>query len=349
MVKYIFTEEDVNLEVLQDLTIAVIGYGNQGRAQALNMRDSGLNVIIGNQGDSYKKRAERDGFKVYSIDKAAQLCDILFLLIPDEIMKEIYENEIRSNLKEKGAIVFASGYNIAFNIIDFSRKHDVLMIAPRMIGAGVRARFLTKEGFYSFIHVENNASGQAQERLLELCKAIGTLVKGAIDISFKQETVLDLFNEQAFGPAFGRILLTSIYTLIDAGYPLEAVLIEMFMSEEMSYTYNKMANIGLVKQVNLHSHTSQYGAMSRGIKFRNLPLKDKMNDILHDIESGAFAKEWEKKSSKIKFKFLKFFATRIRINKLEQEARKNLNLEVHDIFEVEKPEIKNFFHNSQLL
>ena len=215
-------------------------------------------VIIGNRSDDYRKRAEKDGFKTYSIDEVVKLSDIVFLLIPDEIMKDVYSSFIKPNLKKGNAIVFASGYNIAFNIIDVSKEFDLLMIAPRMIGAGVRERFLTKEGFYSFVHVKNDSSGKASKRLLALCKAIGTLTKGAIDVTFKQEAVLDLFNEQGFGSVFGRVLLTSIFTLVDAGYPLEAVLIEMFMSEEMSYTYNKMANIGLVKQVNLHSHTSQY-------------------------------------------------------------------------------------------
>jgi len=339
MVEHIFSENDGNLDVLLNLTITIIGYGNQGRAQALNMRDSGLKVIIGNRKDQYRKRAKKDGFEVFSIEEATKLCDILFLLIPDEVMKEIYENHIKDNLKDKGAIVFASGYNIAFNIIKPPKKHDVLLIAPRMIGVGVRERFLTNEGFFSFIHVENDASSKAQEILLALCKAIGTLKKGAFDISFKQEAVLDLFNEQAFGPVFGRVLLTSIFTLVDAGYPPEAVLIEMFMSEEMSYIYEKMAQVGLVKQVDFHSQTSQYGAMSRGIKFRNLPIKKEMKKILENIESGNFAKEWEKKSSKIIFRFLKFFATKTRINKLEQKVRRNLKLKSIDYYEFEEPTI----------
>jgi ketol-acid reductoisomerase len=339
MVEYIFTEDDGNLDVLKDSTIAIIGYGNQGRAQALNLRDSGLKVIIGNREDHYKKRAKKDGFEVFSIEEATKLCDVLFLLIPDEVMKEIYELQIINNLKNEGAIVFASGYNIAFNIIKPSKNHDVLLIAPRMIGVGVRERFLTDKGFFSFIHVENNVSNKAQEILLALCKAIGTLKKGAIDISFKQEAVLDLFNEQAFGPVFGRVLLTSIFTLIDAGYPPEAVLVEMFMSEEMSYTYEKMAQVGLVKQVDFHSQTSQYGAMSRGVKFRNLPIKKDMKDILENIENGNFAKEWEKKTSKTIFKFLKFFATRTRINKLEQKVRKNLKFKSIDYYEFKEPTI----------
>ena len=339
MTNYIFTEEDGNLKNLEGLTIGIIGYGNQGKAQALNLRDSGLKVIIGNRGDEYTKRAKRDGFEVYSIDEATKIADIVFLLIPDEIMREIYENQIQPNLREKGSIVFASGYNIGFNLIKPSNNHDILLIAPRMIGAGVRERYLSKEGFFSFVHIENDASGKAKEILLALCKGIGTLTKGVIDISFKQEAVLDLFNEQGFGPAFGRVLLTSIYTLIDAGYPIEAVLVEMFMSEEMSYTYKKMAQIGLVKQVDFHSQTSQYGAMSRGIKFVNLPLKKTMKSILENIESGDFAKEWEQKASRLKFKFIKFFATKTKINRLEKEARKNLGLKSLDYHDVIEPKI----------
>ncbi|MCG3222799.1 MAG: NAD(P)-binding domain-containing protein, partial [Candidatus Heimdallarchaeota archaeon] len=279
MVENIFTEEDGDLVHLKGLTIGIIGYGNQGKAQALNLRDSGLNIIIGNRKDEYAKRAKEDGFKVFPIAEAVKLSDIIFLLIPDEIMKDTYENLIFSNLKDNGAIVFASGYNIGFDLINPASNHDILLLAPRMIGAGVRERFLSKEGFFSFIHVENNASGNANEILLALCKGIGTLKKGVIDITFKQEAVLDLFNEQGFGPAFGRVLLSSVYTLVDAGYPLEAVLVEMFMSEEMSYTYKKMAQIGLVKQVEFHSQTSQYGAMSRGIKYTKLPLKKIMRGI----------------------------------------------------------------------
>ena len=340
MSKNIFTEKDGDLHHLDGLIIGIIGYGNQGKAQALNLKDSGLKVIIGNREDRYSKRAKEDGFDVFPIAEAVKLSDIIFLLIPDEIMNEIYEKQIVSNLKEKGAIVFASGYNIGFNLITPSLNHDILLIAPRMIGAGVRERFLNKEGFFSFVHIKNDASGKAKDILLALCKAIGTLKKGVIDISFKQEAVLDLFNEQGFGPAFGRVLLNSIYTLVDAGYPLEAVLVEMFMSEEMSYTYKKMAQIGLVKQVDFHSKTSQYGAMSRGIKFVNLPLKKTMKEILENIENGDFAKEWEKKSSRLLFKFLKFFSTRTRINRLEQKARKNLGFKEMNFHDVIEPKLE---------
>lgn len=328
----IYHEKDSNLEVLKGKTIAIIGYGNQGRAQALNLRDSGLEVIIGNREDRYKEFAIKDGFSTYPIKKATKLADVVFILIPDEIMKEIFDTNIKDNLNLGSALVFASGYTIGFNLINPPENIDVLLLAPRMIGVGVRENYLNGQGFFSFISVEKNFTGKAFEILLALANGIGTLKKGAIQVTFKQEAELDLFNEQGFGPAFGRVLLTAIYTLIDAGYPPEAVLVELYMSNEMSYTYKKMAEIGLIKQVNYHSQTSQYGAMSRGIKYRNIPIKPIMQKVLQDIQSGSFTKEWEKPLTKIKFKVIKFFATKQRINKIEQKVRKNLALKLYDIY-----------------
>jgi len=206
-----------------------------------------------------------------------------------------------------------------------------------MIGVGVRENFLNNQGFFSFIAIEQDFIGNAIEILLALAKGIGTLKKGAIMLSFKQEAELDLFNEQAFGPAFGRILLTSIYTLIDAGYPPEAVLIEMYMSTEMAYTYKKMADVGLIKQVDFHSQTSQYGAMSRGIRFRKLPLQSIMKEILKEIQEGDFTKEWSKKVTKLKFKAIKFLATKQKINKIEKKVRNSLHLNLYDIYDEDFP------------
>jgi len=332
----VFREEDGNISILDGKTIAIVGYGNQGRAQALNLRDSGLNVIIGNIEDRYKKIALDDGFLVYSIQETTKKADIIFILIPDEIMNEVFEREIRLNIQANAVLVFASGYNIGFNLLKPPLNTDVLLIAPRMIGVGVRENFLAGEGFYSFLAIEQDTSGKAKNILLALAKGIGTLKKGAIMLSFKQEAELDLFNEQAFGPAFGRVLLTSIYTLIEAGYPPEAVLIEMFMSGEMAYTYKKMADVGLIKQVEFHSKTSQYGAMSRGIRYRKLPIKAKMMQILKEIQNGEFSREWGKKITKLKFKMIKYIATKQKINRIEKQVRKNLKLKIYDTYE-EKP------------
>jgi len=329
----IFNESDGNLSFISSKVISIIGYGNQGRAQAFNLRDSGLNVIIGNIEDKYKEVAKNDGFSVYYIKDAVSKSDISFILVPDELMDTIFKEEICPSLKPNSAIVFASGYNIGFNLLLPPDNVDVLLLAPRMIGVGVRENFLNNQGFFSFVAIEQDFTGNAREILLALAKGIGTLKKGAIMLSFKQEAELDLFNEQAFGPAFGRVLLSSIYTLIDAGYPPEAVLIEMYMSNEMSYTYKKMADIGLIKQVEFHSQTSQYGAMSKGIRFRKLPLKPMMKEI----QEGDFTKEWSKKLTKLKFKTIKFFATKQKINKIERQVRKNLNLNLYDIYDEDSP------------
>lgn len=333
----IFHDNDGNLEIIKDKTISIIGYGNQGRAQALNLRDNGLRIIIGNVEDKYKHIAQNDGFDVFSIEEAVKRSDIIFILVPDELMREIFEEKIKPYLKPKSLINFASGYNVGFGLLTLPNNIDVVMIAPRMIGVGVRENFLNEKGFFSYVAVEQDVSGEAKDILKALAKGIGTLKKGAIMMKMKDEAVLDLFNEQAFGPAFGRVLLSSIKVLIDAGYPPEAVLIEMYMSGEMSYTYKKMADVGLIKQVDFHSQTSQYGAMSRGIRFRKLPLVPKMKQILNEIQNGEFAEEWEKKITKLKFKIIKFFATNQKINKLEKQVRNNLNLKIYDIYEENPP------------
>jgi len=330
----IYHENDGNLIFLKDKVIGIIGYGNQGRSQALNMRDYGLKVIVGNRDDDYKKRAENDGFETHTISETVRRADYLFFLLPDEFMKDVYYKEILPNLKENQALIFASGYNIAFNLIKPPENVDILLIAPRMIGIGVRERFINKKGYFSFIGVHQNASGNAKEILLALAKGVGALSKAGIETTFKQEAVLDLFTEQGYGPGFGQILMNSIKTLVERGYPPEAVFVELIYSGEMSYTYEKMTEVGLINQMNFHSQTSQYGSMSRAIKFRKVSkdIKQLQKKVLDNIESGEFAKEWEGKWSKIKFKFLKFFRSKIPFAKLERKARKNLNLPEFDLF-----------------
>lgn len=332
--KNIYFSEDSDLTPLNGKIIAVLGYGNQGRAQALNLRDSKLNIIIGNREDADKTNAIQDGFAVYDISTSVMKADIIFILLPDEIIPKIFKELINPNLKQGAVINFASGYNIAFNLIKPPDFVDVIMIAPKMIGVGVRERFLKDEGFYSFVCVHQNSTGNAKKILLALAKAIGTLKKCAIELTMKQEAILDLYNEQAFGPAFGRVLLSSIEILIDKGLPPEAVLCEMYLSEEMAYTYRKMAQIGLVNQTQFHSNTSQYGAMSRGIRYFDFKrkLEHEFEKTYEEIESGKFAKEWQKKISKIKFRIIKFFAMKQNINQIEKKVRKNLRIKEYDVY-----------------
>ncbi|MFI5398384.1 MAG: ketol-acid reductoisomerase [Candidatus Binatia bacterium] len=300
----VYHDEDANLEVMRGRTIAILGYGNQGSAQARNLRDSGLDVIVGNIEDSYRQAAVADGFEVVSMAEAASRADALFLLTPDEVMPEVYERDVAPHLEPGDLLDFAHGYNIAFGLIVPPDFVDVVMIAPRMIGAGVRDSYVSGEGFPSFVGVHQNVTGTAKERMLALARALGSTRAGCLDMSLKDEATLDLFTEQAFGPAFGRVMMTAIDTLVEAGYPPEAVLMELYLSGELAYSFLKMREMGALRQHALHSHTSQYGTMSRSLRYFDLDpmLKQKMQESLAEICSGAFAEEWStRREEKLQF------------------------------------------------
>lgn len=290
----VYHDEDASLEALRGLTVAILGYGNQGSAQARNLRDSGLDVIVGNIEDAYREAAVADGFTVLPIAEAARRAQALLLLMPDEVMPEVYATAVAPYVEAGDLLGFAHGYNIAFGLIVPPASVDVVMIAPRMIGAGVRDSYVSGEGFPSFVTVHQDATGKAKERMLGLARAVGSTRAGCLEISMKDEATLDLFSEQAFGPAFGRVLMAAIDTLVGAGYPPEAVLMELYLSGELAYSLLKLREIGALRQHQLHSHTSQYGTLSRSLRYFDLDpmLKQKMEESLQEIRSGAFAAEW---------------------------------------------------------
>ena len=289
----VYRDADASLEPLRGKTVAVLGYGNQGRAQALNLRDSDVSVVVGNREDEYAATARADGFAPQPIAEAAKAADVALLLIPDEVQGEVYDREIAPNLDAGDVLCFAHGYNIAFEVLRPAKDLDVVMVAPRMIGAGVRERFEADEGFPSFVGVDQDATGHAHERMLAIARGIGSTRAGCLEMSFADEAALDLFTEQAFGPAFGAAMRAAMETLVEAGFPPEAVLLELYMSGELATSFAKAAELGMVEQWNLHSHTSQYGSMTRGARFADLDLKERMTAILGEIRSGAFAKEWQ--------------------------------------------------------
>ncbi len=324
----IYREKDGDLSILKGKVVEMIGYGNQGRSQALNMRDQGIKVIVGNRNDEYKKRAVKDGFEAYSISKSAKKADALFFLIPDEIMSDIFERHIKPFMKKHDSIVFASGYNIAFGLINPPDFIDVLLIAPRMIGIGVRECFLNKEGYFTFIGVHQDASGEAKQKMLALSKAVGGLTKVGIEVTFMQETVLDLFTEQGFGPAFSQIMMKPVSILTDAGYSEEAILVELILSGKMKFAFNAILENGIINQTEFLDARSQYGAMSRGLRLLN-PIGRILSiqkDVLKNIENGGFADEWEKKTTKLKFKLIKFMSSKVGFAKIEKRVRKSLGM-----------------------
>lgn len=293
MVKF-YHDEDADVALLEDRTIAVLGYGHQGRAQALNMRDSGIgNVVVGNIQDEYWDQALEDGFRVLAPAEAAQRADIVLVLLPDEVAPLVYEEEVADTLREGKALVFASGYNLTYKHIQPPDFVDVIMIAPRMLGQGMRELFLKGAGFLSFVSVEQDASGQAWPLAVELAKAIGSTKAGVMELTAAQETHLDLFMEQAFGSLLGAAITTTYQIGVEAGFPPEAVVLELYMSGEMAYVFKAMAELGLMKQARLHSLTSQFGGMIRSMALNREEIERNMREALDDILSGAFAREWE--------------------------------------------------------
>jgi ketol-acid reductoisomerase len=290
----IYHDADADLGALAGQTIAVVGYGNQGRAQAQNLRDSGLDVVIGNLRDGYHDQAVADGFEVLPIEAACERADVVMLLIPDEVMPEVYAQRIAPGLRAGDLLCFASGYNVAFDLVDPAPELDVVLLAPRMIGVGVRDAYVAGRGFPSFVGVHRDASGTAKARMLALCRGVGSTRGGCIEMSMHDEATLDLFTEQGFGPAFGRVMMTAVDLLVEAGYPPEAVLVELYLSGEFAYSLEKIREVGMLKQMDFHSHTSQYGSVTRGARFLALhgAIHAKMAEVLDEIRSGKFAEEW---------------------------------------------------------
>jgi len=324
----IYYDKDADLSYLKDKVVTFVGYGNQGRAQALNMRDSGIeNIIVGNIDDEYKQKAIADGFETYDIATACKKGDIMFILIPDEVAPEVYKKDIEPNLEAGNVLNFASGYNITYKFIEPPKDVDVIMVAPRMIGQGVRE--LYKEGFPTFVAVEQNASGKAKEIALAIAKAIGSTKKGAIETTFNDETYLDLIAEQATWPLILSVL-TEVYKFeVEMGHPEEAVLMELYVSKEPAIMLEKMADIGIFRQLPLHSHTSQYGQLTRFETVDKGYIREFIKKQYENIKSGRFAREWklEQDSGLPVFKKALDEAFNCELSKAEIRLKKNLNLE----------------------
>jgi len=287
----IYFDEDVNLATLQDKIIAILGYGNQGRSQALNLRDSGLQVIVGSRADASAEQASEDGFEVYGWTEAAQKADIIFLLMPDEVMPDLYRTHIEPGLSAHNMLVFASGYNITFGFIQTPSDVDVVMLAPRMIGHGVRTTYLEGQGFPSLIAVEQDGSGQALPRTLALAKGIGSTRMGAIMSSFEEETVVDLFSEH-LAPLYA--IRRHFEALVEAGYDPWVILLELYASGEGVETQKAYVEQGLWGQITTHSRTSQYGQEVIGhlTAEEEAAERSHLRAIIERIRSGQFAKEW---------------------------------------------------------
>ncbi len=281
----IFHDGDADAGVLQGRQVAVVGYGNQGRSWALNLRDSGLDVVACIRNDDTRAQAEADRFATRDVEAASD-ADVICILVPDDAIPNVPLTP-----KPDALVVVASGYTLAFDRLD--PACDVGLVAPRMLGPEVRRCYEEGVGFITGVGVHRDATGHAQERTLAVAKAIGGLKQGAIEMTARQEAILDLAVEQALSPALRRVSECFVGVMLGEGIPLEAILTELFLSGEVERTYRLLRLEGYAAQMEHHSPTSQYGQLSRVPEFAHLDVAGPMQAIVDGITSGAFADEWD--------------------------------------------------------
>jgi ketol-acid reductoisomerase len=275
--------------------VAVLGYGHMGRTAALNLRDSGVKVRIGNREDAYAHRARAEGFEVVPLRTAAT-DDVVFVLLPDEVIPEVFADDIAPSLRPGSAVAFGSGYCLAFELVRPPESIDVLLVAPRMAGVAARDRYLAGEGFWACIGVEVDCSGRARDRMLGLASALGALRTGAIETSAATEAALDLFVEQTLGPLLGAAIMTAFDVGREAAIPAEALVMEMYMSGEMEAVFEGFRKTGFFRAAEDHGPTALFGGITRTLGLDHEELACRFRSVLGDITSGEFARRFQEEA-----------------------------------------------------
>jgi ketol-acid reductoisomerase len=284
-VTVILTEADGDLKALDGQRVAVVGYGNQGRSWALNLRDSGIDIGVHVRADVTRDAAVADGFSTGDL-RSANEADVICLLVPDDIIPTL---EIAP--RPDALVIVASGFTLAFGRID--PPCDSGMVAPRMLGPEVRMCYVEGVGFITAVGVHHDVTGTARSRVLAIAKAIGGLRQGAIEMTPEKEAILDLGVEQAFSPAMRRVSESFVTVMLEHGVPIEAIVTELVLSGEVERTYKLVRLEGGAAQMVYHSPTSQYGQLSRAGSFDHLDIPSKMRELVEEIASGRFADEWD--------------------------------------------------------
>ena len=287
----IFHDSDADLNVLNGLTVGVIGYGSQGRAQAMNMRDSGVKVIVGvRKGPSFD-RAVEDGFAPMSVKEAAEAADIIHILLPDELQGDIYKNEIEPAMKKGKTFSCSHGFNICFDLIVPPADVDVIMVAPKAPGTEVRKTYDAGFGVPGLVAAHKNATGNAMKIALAMAKAEGLTRAGVLECTFPQETYEDLFGEQAvLCGGTVELIKCGFETLTEAGYPPEMAYFECL--HELKLIVDLIYEGGIQKMNEVISNTAEWGEYVTGTRLIDAGVKARMKEVLNDIESGKFAREW---------------------------------------------------------
>ena len=287
-----FHEDDADLAVIQSRTVAVIGYGSQGHAHALNLRDSGVNVVVGlREGSKSVAKAEEAGLTVKSVEDAVKEGDVVVILAPDQVQATLYKEQIEPNLRPGAALLFAHGFNIHYGYIKPAADHDVIMVAPKGPGHTVRREFEAGRGVPVLVCVEQDASGQAWPLVLSYAKAIGGLRAGAIKTTFREETETDLFGEQdVLCGGLSKLIQTGFEVLVEAGYQPEMAYFEV--CHEMKLIVDLINEGGISKQRWSCSDTAEYGDYVSGPRVITPEVKEHMKEVLADIQDGSFAKRF---------------------------------------------------------
>ncbi len=287
-----YYDTDANLEFLADKTVAIIGYGSQGHAHALNLKDSGVDVIVGlYEGSPSWQQAESDGLTVKTVADASAAADLIMILLPDETQKAIYATEIFPNLKAGNTLAFAHGFNIHFAQVVPPADVDVIMVAPKGPGHLVRRTYTQGQGVPALFAVYQDATGQARDRAMAYAKGIGGTRGGILETTFREETETDLFGEQAvLCGGLCALVKAGFETLVEAGYQPELAYFECM--HEVKLIVDLMVEGGMANMRYSISNTAEYGDYTRGPRVVNADTKAEMKKILSEIQSGQFAREF---------------------------------------------------------
>ena len=288
----IYYDNDADLSIIQSKKVAVIGYGSQGHAHAQNLRDSGVEVVIGlKDGSKSKPKAEEAGFRVLSAADAAKWADVVVILAPDQVQRHLYAEDIQPNIEEGNALVFGHGFNIRFGYIEAPEGVDVIMVAPKGPGHTVRREYEAGRGVPVIVAVEKDATGNAWPLVLSYAKGIGGLRAGGIKTTFTEETETDLFGEQAvLCGGVSQLVQYGFETLTEAGYQPQVAYFEVL--HELKLIVDLMWEGGIAKQRWSVSDTAEYGDYVSGPRVIDPHVKENMQAVLADIQSGAFAERF---------------------------------------------------------
>ena len=288
----LYYEDDADLSIIQGRKVAIIGYGSQGHAHALSLRDSGVEVVVGlAEGSKSRAKAEAEGLKVLTVSEAAAWADVIMILTPDQVQAKVYAESIADNLKEGDELFFGHGFNIRFGFIQPPANVDVALVAPKAPGHTVRREFEAGRGIPDLIAVEQNFSGAAKELALSYAKGIGGTRAGVIETTFTEETETDLFGEQAvLCGGTSQLVQYGFEVLTEAGYKPEIAYFEVL--HELKLIVDLMWEGGIAKQRWSISDTAEYGDYVSGPRVITPEVKENMKAVLGDIQSGAFAKRF---------------------------------------------------------